>query len=684
MLRIPRIKLGRAVHIHVHTQDAAAKQAKPMTLGQAYDALLERILEAARKATAQAAFTKDEKEGHEFHGNQYVKVATKPTVADLKTKTFIGKLHELLSSGHPFTKAELMELTGIDKDATFAKMVAFLKTNNPKEFKGSAVVGLDIKKSKDGTYQVILPDGKPAPALTKANADTDVQMFIDDLNEALGVPKVPAQAEPEPEEEPDLAEMTAASDVLAYSISAHVKQLSGAPPGTMSPTEASAIYQKGLDLAQARMIIDTHQALVMSGGDMDQAVIDMSQASVLIYKKDRQRLQAAWSQAVHGASNVKLTPQQLYHADKLLAQAIVDDLTAFPKPPEGSIAAHIVTWKENTAKEKAGMLEGSPTYKKPAAPSPAPSSAPTQPAVALKASPVEPKSYDALVPEGYSHEITDEELYHFTGTTDKLQKAMRAKGVNSVENKARVEQALRARLNGKPNWEALRKLTGLPSSGVGSLESRCVASWASSSGDGNTTSVALQVAVRDAFAMPADSVAMEPLTALKNHGYDENALFHSAFKNLAGSTHTLAEAEAASITRAAMQEFAHAQYEETQSMLSKMGIKELTLVRGMRIKTGEPHDCKLKLQPASSFTTSGKIANHFSGPTGTNFLVKVPASQILGSFHSGFGCTNEDELVVLAHHKLEAIAVHRSYADTISGAVTAAKKMRKAKKEGTA
>lgn len=674
MLRLPRIKLGRAVHIHVHTQDAAAKQAKPMTLGQAYDELLERILEAARKATAQAAFTKDEKEGHEFHGNQYVKVATKPTAESLKSKIPKHKLHELLASGHPFTKAELMEIAGIDKDATFSSWMSFFK-NNP--YQGGPA--LDIKKSKDGAYQVILPDGEPAPALTKANADTPLTALVQ-----KAVPAPAPEPELESDDDPDLAKMTTASSVLADSISAHVKQLSGAPPGTMSPTEASAIYKKGMDLAQARMIIDTHQALVMSGGDMDQAVIDISQASVLIYKKDRQRLQAAWSQAVHGASNVKLTPQQLYHADKLLAQAIVDDLTAFPKPPEGSIAAHVAKWKENTAKEKAGMLEGSPTYKKPAAPAPSAPAAQPAPAVALKASPVEPKSYDALVPEGYSHEITDEELYHFTGTTDKLQKAMRAKGVNSVENKARVEQALRARLNGKPNWEALRKLTGPPSSGVGSLESRCVASWASSSGDGDTTSVALQVAVRDAFAMPADSVAMEPLTALKNHGYDEDALFHNAFKNLAGSTHTLAKAEAASITRAAMQEFAHAQYEETQSMLSKMGIKELTLVRGMRIKTGEPHDCKLKLQPASSFTTSGKIANHFSGPTGTNFLVPVPASQILGSFHSGFGCTNEDELVVLAHHKLEAIAVHRSYADTISGAVTAAKKMRKAKKEGTA
>jgi hypothetical protein len=44
------------------------------------------------------------------------------------------------------------------------------------------------------------------------------------------------------------------------------------------------------------------------------------------------------------------------------------------------------------------------------------------------------------------------------------------------------------------------------------------------------------------------------------------------------------------------------------------------------------------------------------------FTVKVPASQVLGSFISGYGCTNESEVVVLNHESLESIQVGAKHA----------------------
>lgn len=124
---------------------------------------------------------------------------------------------------------------------------------------------------------------------------------------------------------------------------------------------------------------------------------------------------------------------------------------------------------------------------------------------------------------------------------------------------------------------------------------------------------------------------------------------------------------------------AQAQYENTQGTLKKLGIKELHLVRGMKIKQAEVQDVRLKLQPASSFSSTFKTARMFAGSFGTLYMVKVPASQVLGSFATGFGCLNEEEIVLLGHERINAIAIPISQGSTAASAVASAKKMRKEK-----
>jgi len=64
----------------------------------------------------------------------------------------------------------------------------------------------------------------------------------------------------------------------------------------------------------------------------------------------------------------------------------------------------------------------------------------------------------------------------------------------------------------------------------------------------------------------------------------------------------------------------------------------------------------LKLQPASSFSARYSTARSFSGGHSV-YLVKVPASMVLGTYRTGFGCTSEHEVVVLANKNLEAVKI---------------------------
>jgi hypothetical protein len=130
--------------------------------------------------------------------------------------------------------------------------------------------------------------------------------------------------------------------------------------------------------------------------------------------------------------------------------------------------------------------------------------------------------------------------------------------------------------------------------------------------------------------------------------------------------------------RQAMQEFVHAQYENTQDFFKSMGQEHVYVARGMKMQPPDDHFQGSKpenvtLQPASSFSASYSTASSFAGSSGTVFLCKIPVSQVLGSYLTGFGCSSEHELVVLGHDTIKSYPVRKSSASNLTQAVTAVK-----------
>ena len=154
-----------------------------------------------------------------------------------------------------------------------------------------------------------------------------------------------------------------------------------------------------------------------------------------------------------------------------------------------------------------------------------------------------------------------------------------------------------------------------------------VSKWAGTSADSDEMSLAVQRAARDEFNLH-DTYGRENESTKRfiDDVYDK----HSK----------------------ALRAFVREQYNHTQEWLAKNGIKEVTLYRGMRAATGPEEtesEEEVALQPLSSFSTDPDVAMGFTG-SGEHDIVmamRVPASRILGSCQTGFGCKNEAEMVVL-------------------------------------
>lgn len=100
-------------------------------------------------ALTEVGVTKDDFEGHKFHGNQWTGgIGGGPKPDTVKTKGVKSNVHELLSSGHHFSLAELAKITGATEVA-LKQALAMLQ--NPK-WAGSQGT-LTIEKTATG-YQI--------------------------------------------------------------------------------------------------------------------------------------------------------------------------------------------------------------------------------------------------------------------------------------------------------------------------------------------------------------------------------------------------------------------------------------------------------------------------------------------------------------------------------------------------
>lgn len=171
-----------------------------------------------------------------------------------------------------------------------------------------------------------------------------------------------------------------------------------------------------------------------------------------------------------------------------------------------------------------------------------------------------------------------------------------------------------------------------------------VSSWASTSGDAAKLPVALQLAAALEFGLDT-SYTGEFFRRVSQEGMEADPFVREVEGIMAKHGPLL-------------QHFARAMYENTQADLKARNITELVVFRGVKGRSGsglshlESLDTEhgagmfadLNLQPASSFSTSFFTAKGFGKMV---MLMRVPASRILGTCRSGWGCLNEQEVVLL-------------------------------------
>lgn len=609
--------------------------------------------------------------GHPFYGNQYTEGLHTPKPKEAKSKVAKHAVHELLSSGHPFHIDELAEITGHQNKTSLASWISMFKNDKTAGPKGK----LDIVKVGPHTYQVVKKaDGQPAPAAPMPDPVPDLDL----LNEKQ--PQQSAQIDPgstpaaEPTSSPSPAPAVdpGAKDPKLESShpenygtqAAHYKHPPIVKPDApMSKSEADKIYE-----AQQQHQIQTIQNLgkYLKNGGIDPATApDQLYGHVTkAFKTAKSAAMAQWATNTKGVL-FEPKPSEVFPADTQLMK----DLAVSTTPEEAKAA--LAKWKQATHEAK--LQKAAAAAQPPVAPpTPAPAAAPipasTAPSFAVP---------DVLVPEGHQHVDTSDWEPASSGSSSKFTKGMLAayNALNAVstgsaqDNKKLVTQALNKRLAGSAHFQHLQKqyqqMHGLQGVHKGSLASRLVQQWAHSSGDHHAGSVAAQLAVRDVFKMDPDKVETKAFHYLQNNTEEET--WHHAAQELGIKTDT---PEALESFKAGMRDFALAQYHETQEFFKSKGMTHLYLTRGMRM--GQPGEgsqparkVKLKLQPASSFTVNHATAKSFSSGFSL-FFVKVPVEQVMGSYMTGFGCTGEHEVVVLAHESLEAVQVGAGNAGSMS------------------
>jgi hypothetical protein len=435
------------------------------------------------------------------------------------------------------------------------------------------------------------------------------------------------------------------------------------PPVSPPPPSHADIWQKHVDV----MLGEGMNGMTKAQGDASyaaamNAAYDELQENVKNkvsphtamqqWKLRRSHAMAAWAQAVHGTP-FNPAPVAVYKADLQLYNHVE---AGTPQQ------VNMEYWKKNTDLEKKGLFP--PGATPPAPPVHKPTLVPADTALPA-AVPVKPIDYASLVPDDHVPIGPDDFLKkRYSARIEELNTVMAQDGLNAQTNKTKVENALRKRLADKPNFQALVQRLGLAKSGISSLEAKLIGAWASSSGDSRDISCALQMAVKDAFNVPDGAVHLDPLQSLKSHGKDVNALSLAAANQLQGDSYgkkPFTSKDAPTI-RAAFQEFVQAQHAETQAYFKAKGIKHVYVARGMNVKANSDHNkigpSSLTLQPASSFSSNYSTSRSgFSSYGNSVFLCKVPVEQVLGTYHTGYGCTGEHELVVIGHAKLKTYPV---------------------------
>lgn len=622
-----------STHIHVNgvLVTTVARLRRSRVVDEEFDAR-EAWIDAllAKLAELDAVTTHDDggaQAGHPFYGNQYTDVVLGPKPTEAKEKKSVkAALHELLTSGHPFSLDELMTATGSKSKSNLTTAITHLKGANP-----HSLGVLNVLKNAKGEYHLdknqppglepYVPKpkattgepGKPAPATTPASAPAPAP--APSAGSGLTTAKAPAQPKPIQEADASYADtLTEMNDVAAQG---------GVPP----------------------------------------------KQAALTWKQAKAQAMAQWKADTTGQPQVPLAVEVFKEDIDLMhdLHAAAQDAESAGSPPNYKPA--LAKWKEATQKAKMAAQNKPATPAQPSGPAPqitkpepaktpAAASTPTGPSVFKAPEHTVPHDWKGISADDFANNTYEQNISH-------VHKALHASASDAVSNKIAVQAGLEKRLVASHHFQHMQAQFAAKNTWAQehekSLAARLISTWAGSSGDSNDVSVSSQLAIRDAFGLTAENTEHKAFGSLAHSSEDK--VHKTSAQQLGIDVSTPEKFES---YKAGMRDFALAQYHETQDHLAKLGIKELHLLRGMKL-TGpaNPKQVKLKLQPASSFSTAHGTAHNFMGG-GSMFVVKVPASQVIGSFCTGYGCTNESEVVVLNHPSTEAIQVasHQANAAT--------------------
>lgn len=615
-----------STHIHVNgvLVTTVARLRRTRVVDEAFEAR-EAWIDAllARLAELDAATTHDDggaQAGHPFYGNQYTDVVLgpKPTVAQ-NTKSVKAALHELLTSGHPFSLDELMTATGSKSKSNLTTAITHLKGANP-----HSLGVLNVLKNDKGEYHL---DKNQPPGL---------EPYVP-KPKGLAAP-IGEPGEPSPVTNPASAPAPAPAPSAGSGLA--TAKAPATPLGMQANDEA---YGATLFAANKKA------AEAVAGASGSPAEI------ALKWKQDKAQAMAQWKANQTGQDQVPLAVE-VFKEDLALMHklGLAEESEDFDQKAKQAVSE----WKSATAQAKiaAHNKPTTPTQPKPEpAKTPAAASTPVGPSVFKAPEHTVPPDWKGISADDFASNTYEQSISH-------AHKALHASASDAVSNKIAVQAGLEKRLAASHHFQHMQAQFAAHNhwgqDHDKSLAARLISTWAGSSGDSNDVSVSSQLAIRDAFGLTAENTEHKAFGSLKNSSEDK--VHKTSAQQLGIDISTPEKFES---YKAGMRDFALAQYHETQDHLAKLGIKELHLVRGMKM-TGpaNPKQVKLKLQPASSFTTAHGTAHSFAG-IGSMFVVKVPASQVLGSFCTGYGCTGESEVVVLNHPSTEAIQVASNQAN---------------------
>ncbi|MDR7492185.1 MAG: ADP-ribosyltransferase domain-containing protein [Armatimonadota bacterium] len=198
--------------------------------------------------------------------------------------------------------------------------------------------------------------------------------------------------------------------------------------------------------------------------------------------------------------------------------------------------------------------------------------------------------------------------------------------------------------------------------------SSLVGSWAATSAEGSLSMAIQHAAVEELGLSPRTRTRFDLDPDLDPHVEEGKKL--------------LAEAGPA------LRLFLRTMYKQTQERLRAMGVDHVLVYRGIRLPVRLPvghHE--MNLQPLSSFTAEFSIARVFAGVStmgpshGAVIAVVVPRERILATPMTGFGCLDEQEVVVLGDESVPVVAGSLAGPPEIWWAVIAVSEKEEAKRD---